>query len=283
MAVYRVHERLNKMKGVNGTIQSITIEDQDVLPVGSKRRRSSRLSTDSPVDFQEALRDRDSRIEDLEDINATLRRELQLEKQKRKQNIFRVEYVPTRKNGSGGAKTYSPQLRAITIDLLSNGVTGNDIVRMFHAIAVHGDMLDDDCDVPRPDWVRKIKSTKFYHLKVRKQREELEVLSNKQAIAFVQQSQYVTLGWDQTSLHNEKPGCFGLTDNHGEFHALCSEITLSRNAEELATEMMSFLDGLTAKDSNGVTLGTLIRRKAVALMTDRARLVMIFLKTIKLR
>ena len=81
----------------------------------------------------------------------------------------------------------------------------------------------------------------------------------------------MTLGWDQTSLHNEKPGCFGITDSTGQFHALCSEVTLSRNAEELAEEMMTFLDNLSAKDSNGVTLGTLIRRKAVALITDRAR------------
>ena len=153
-AVNRVHERLNQMKGVHGTFQSITIEDEGVLPVGNKRRRSSRLSADSSVDFQEALRDRDSRIEDLEEKVAELTRKFELEKKKNeKKSIFRVEYVSTRKNGSGGAKTYSPQLRAITIDLLSNGVTGSDIVRMFHAFALYGDLLDENSDVPRPDWV----------------------------------------------------------------------------------------------------------------------------------
>ena len=154
-----VLRRLNSMTG-KGVLQSITLEDKDILPVGAKRRLSSRASTSSSVDLEEALRDRDSRIEDLEETVARLRRQIQLDEEKqRSRNIFRVEYTSTRKNGSGGAKTYSPQLRAITIDLLSDGLSGSDIVRSFHAFALHGDMLDAHSDVPRPDWVR---SSKLY-------------------------------------------------------------------------------------------------------------------------
>ena len=203
------------------------------------------------LDQSEAIRK--EQLETIENLKK------ELASQGRANNLFKQVHKPTRANGSGSAMTYSSELKSVAIASLAEGIPASNIKKVLDVIAFTCESLvTPEHTVPREDWFRKIRT-------------ELRVLNNKQLLSFVQGARFLTLSFDETSLRKKKPGCLGLIDDKDAFLAVSFDETVGKTGLDLSESMWRAIDDLTMKDSNDVTLATLIRRKLVAIMSDRSR------------
>ena len=239
--------------------------------VARKRRRPTTSSVQESGDIDE-LKDQvnelrkqleEARLE-LEESKKTIeRQEKELEASKRLTALFKRTQKTTREHTSGsrsgGAPVYSPELTALAIACLSDGVSASNTKRVLDALACVCDLLvTPKHKVPETDWFVK-------------KRLEMRQLNDEQLLNYVNNAQYLTLSYDETSLHSKKLGCLGLTDHAGQYTSVSFKLVLGTRGTQLASDMFQAIDDLTIVDSSEVTLATLIRKKLVALISDRSR------------
>ena len=249
----------------SGGATDITFRAKDE-PVSRKRARSTLTETvadssDMIADLQEKLdrseATRETLLKKIEDL------EKELASQGNVQNLFKQVKKPTREMPSGAqsgsAKTYSSQLKAVGIACLGEGIPGATIKKVLDIVAYSCELLvTPEHSVPKADWFCKL-------------RNELQPLNDRQLLNFCQNAEYLCVSFDETSLRKKKPGCLGLTDQTGSFMAVSFNDTIGNNSVQVSQAMWEAIDSLSMTNSRGISLATLIRRKLVAIMSDRSR------------
>ena len=261
------------LKAMHSGSELVTFTPEGYSAVASKRRRTVSASVVNQT--SEVVNNLQLKVDELEkqlseclaSNKAKDRKIEQLEAELaasgRASNLFKRTSKSTRRmstgNSSGKVLVYGNELNALAVACIAEGIPAAHVKRVLDALAYVCDLLlTEDHRVPNSDWFVK-------------KRLELKSLNDRQLISFVNDSDYLTVSFDETSMHANKIGCLGLTNHLGEYMAASFDLVMGRKGVELAADMFNAIDKMTTVDENGVTLATLIRRKVVALMTDRSR------------
>ena len=111
-------------------------------------------------------------------------------------------------------------------------------------------LVTKDHQVPKVDWISK-------------KRLEMRKLNDHHLMEVVNDAAYLSVSYDETSLHSRKLGCLGLTNEKGQYMSASYNLVLGTRGEELAFDMFEAIDKLTLADDNGITLATHIRKNIV--------------------
>ena len=251
----------------------------DTRPPSSKRRTGTKRRGSGPStlilegdDLMNELSDKNRELEEMDELlseeratsAALTKRVAMLEKSKASGagmcDLFKITRKPTKEDGSGGSRNFGKKLTALTISCLSEGVSAADVKKFCDALSEVCDMLPDEKNyaVPKSNWFVT-------------QRTDLRKLLAYQCLSFVDDAAYLTLQFDETSLHGRKPGSLLVANEHGDSIVIGIETILGRTGEDLAEDMWTMLMNLTTLNVDDVPLSELILRKLRCLMTDRSR------------
>ena len=251
----------------------VTLTPEGYHPPAAKRRRTK--STTLVNESSEVVKEMQAKIDQAElqllERDALIKRQAaeleclkkELEATGRVGKLFKRISKPTRVMStdemSGKCWKYGPELNALAVSCLAEGVSAADLKRVLDCLAVVCEMLvTDKHRVPNVDWFSKL-------------RLEMRTLNDEQLTSFVRDSEYLTASYDETSMHARKLGCLGLTNQVGQYMSVSFQLSLGRTGVDLAQEMFEAIDKLALVDAGDVSLATMIRQKLVGLITDRSR------------
>ena len=261
------------LKAMHSGSETISFTPEGYSAVPSKRRRTVSASVVNQT--SEVVNDLQSKVDELEkQLSEALasnkekdekiaQLEAELAASGRANNLFKRRSKYTRRMSSGKMSgkvlVYGSELNALAVACIAEGIPAAHLKRMLDALAFVCDLIvTDDHRVPNSDWFVK-------------KRLDLKSLNDDQLMSFVNDANYLTVSYDETSMHAHKIGCLGLTNHLGEYMAASFELVVGRKGVDLAADMYNAIDKLKSVDDSGVTLATLIRQKIVALMSDRSR------------
>ena len=159
--------------------------------------------------------------------------------------IFRYENKPRR--------TYNPALKAVLLDSVSRGHCARTVHEVLSSIATHFDLVKPELNESVP-----CEST------IKGCRNMIDTVVEEQLMEMVSKAEWLTAGFDESSVDQKSCAALGLFDDKGEFLVLKVENTLGSTGDEIMEVMRRILFEETSEQ-----LSILIRQKLRFLISDR--------------
>ena len=156
-------------------------------------------------------------------------------------DLFLVRTKPSRANGSGQARSFGKELKAIAIDASADGVASKDIQKVLKSMKRFIDVDSDDGGlrkVPEADYFNKFRSG------------DMARLANKQREQWIASADMIALSVDGTTMNGDHHICIGGFNERTEYHCLSiKKISASTGLEIAGTmlEMIRQIPGLEGK------------------------------------
>ena len=164
--------------------------------------------------------------------------------------LFKLERHSTRDNGSGSAEKFNDKLHGVVLECLCEGVTGADIQRVLMAVGNQCDMFGPSCRLPSLSWITKI-------------RLDIPTFVASQIKDFVENSDHLVLGTDDTSLRQKKIASYGLHNHEGEYMTIAMKNTSATCGDQIAEHLMAVIEEQPAD------VREMIKTKLKGVITDR--------------
>ena len=147
-------------------------------------------------------------------------------------DLFLVRTKPSRANGSGQARSFGKELKAIAIDASADGVASKDIQKVLKSMKRFIDVDSDDGGlrkVPEADYFNKFRSG------------EMARLANKQREQWIADAEMIALSVDGTTMNGDHHICIGGFNERTEYHCLSIKKISASTGLEIAGTMLEMI------------------------------------------
>ena len=165
-------------------------------------------------------------------------------------DLFLVRTRPSRENGSGQARSYGKELRAIILDAAGQGVASADILKVLKSVKRFIDLPDEEGtrSVPCVDYISKLRTS------------ELASLVDKQRQQWVEDAETIALSVDATTMNGYHYLCLGGFNEKTQYHCLAFKEVAASSGLEIASVMYALVNQIPG-----------LREKIRFIIADRAR------------
>ena len=165
-------------------------------------------------------------------------------------DLFLVRTKPSRDNGSGQARSYGKELKAIILDAAGQGVASADILKVLKSVKRFIDFPEEEGirSVPCVDHINKLRTG------------DLAVLVDKQRQQWVDDAQTVVLSVDATTMNNSHYFALGAFNERTEYHCLAIKEIAAGSGLEIASVMYALVNQIPG-----------LKEKIRFIIADRAR------------
>ena len=147
-------------------------------------------------------------------------------------DLFLVRTRPTRANGSGQARSYGKELRAIIIDAAGQGVASADIQKLLKSVFRFISFPEEEGTraVPCLDHINKLRSS------------DLAALVDQQTQQWINDAEKIALSVDGTTMNGRHYLALGGFNEDSQYHCLAIKETDASTGLEIASVMRALIN-----------------------------------------
>ena len=147
-------------------------------------------------------------------------------------DLFLVRTKPTRANGSGQARSYGKELRAIIIDAAGQGVASADIQKLLKSVLRFISFPEEEGTraVPSLDHINKLRSS------------DLAALVDQQSQQWINDAEKIALSVDGTTMNGRHYLALGGFNEDSQYHCLAIKETDASTGLEIASVMRALIN-----------------------------------------
>ena len=147
-------------------------------------------------------------------------------------DLFLVRTRPSRANGSGQARSYGKELKAIMLDAAGHGVASADIEKVLKSVLRFIDFPEEEGTrkVPCVDHINKLRTS------------DLASLVDKQTQQWVEDAEIVALSVDATTMSGNHYIALGGFNHHTQYHCLAIKEIDAKSGVEIASVMYALIN-----------------------------------------
>ena len=147
-------------------------------------------------------------------------------------DLFLVRTRPTRANGSGQARSYGKELRAIIIDAAGQGVASADIQKLLKSVHRFISFPEEEGTraVPSLDHINKLRSS------------DLAALVDQQTEQWINDADKIALSVDGTTMNGRHYLALGGFNEDSQYHCLAIKETDASTGLEIASVMRALIN-----------------------------------------
>ena len=147
-------------------------------------------------------------------------------------DLFLVRTKPTRANGSGQARSYGKELRAIIIDAAGQGVASADIQKLLKSVLRFINFPEEEGTraVPSLDHINKLRTS------------DLATLVDQQRQQWINDAEKIVLSVDGTTMNGRHYLALGGFNEQSQYHCLAIKETDASTGLQIASMMKALID-----------------------------------------